>query len=106
MMMQYDTGPMPPNALAQETVDSVRRALQQYVQRPTSEPAPELRDALHALAREARQKTVSPEQLLITLKSVWQTLPEVESARNNAEQTLVLQRVVTICIKEYFASEP
>ena len=32
MMMQHDMGPMPPNALAQETVESVRRALQRYVQ--------------------------------------------------------------------------
>ena len=103
MMMQHDTGPMPPNALAQETVDSVRRALEHYVQRPASEPAPELRTALHVLAKEAREKAVSPEQLLITLKGVWQALPEVEKARDYTEQTLILQRVVTICIKEYFA---
>jgi len=31
MMMQHDTGPMPPNVLAHETVDAVRRALQRYV---------------------------------------------------------------------------
>lgn len=103
MMMQHDTGPMPPNALAQETVDAVRRALTCYVRVPTAEPAPELRAALHALAREARIKAVTPEQLLITLKGVWQSLPDVESARNYNEQTLILQRVVTICIKEYFA---
>lgn len=103
MMMQHDPGPIVPNALAQETVDSVRRSLQRYVQRPASEPAPELREALHALAKEARQKAVSPEQLLVTLKEVWQTLPEVEQARHYDEQTRILQRVVTICIKEYFA---
>ena len=103
MIMQHDTGPMPPNALAQETVDSVRRALQHYVQRPASEPAPELRSALHALATEARQKSVAPEQLLVTLKRIWQALPEVEHAHDPSEQTLILQRVVTMCIKEYFA---
>jgi hypothetical protein len=102
-MMQHEPGPMLPNALDQETVDSVRRALQHYAQQPASEPAPELRAALHALAKEARRKAVSPEQLLITLKSMWQTLPVVEKARGYDEQTLILQRVVTICIKEYFA---
>lgn len=105
MMMQYDTGPMPPNALAHETVDAVRRALLRYVQLPAqpSEPATELRTALHVLAREAKAKSLPPEQLLITLKGIWQSLPDVEHARDYSEQTHVLQRVVTICIKEYFA---
>ena len=102
MMMQHDTGPMPPNALAQETVDAVRRALQRYAKRPSSEPAPEVRSALHALAREARDNMIPPEQLLITLKGLWQSLPEVQQARDHDEQMQVLQRVVTICIKEYF----
>jgi hypothetical protein len=103
MMMQHETGPMPPNALAKETVDAVRRALQRYARSPASDPAPDLRTALHALAHEARLKDVPPEQLLVALKSVWQQLPEVENARDHTDQTRVLQRVVTICIKAYFA---
>jgi len=103
MMIQRDTGPMPPNALAHETVDAVRRALQLHARDPVGDPTPELGTALHTLAREAREKAVPPEQLLITLKNVWQSLPEVESARDFTEQTRTLQRLVTICIKEYFA---
>jgi hypothetical protein len=102
-MIQHDMGPMPPNALAQETVDAVRRALQRYACSPAGEPTPELGTALHALAREARLKQVPPEHLLVTLKGVWQGLPEVENARDHDEQTRLLQRIVTICIKEYFA---
>jgi hypothetical protein len=37
------------------------------------------------------------------LKGIWQSLPSVEKARDHTEQTRILQRVVTICIKEYFA---
>lgn len=96
-------GPMPPNALAQETVDAVRRALQACARSPGADPAPELRTALHTLAREARLKAVPPEQVLVTLKGVWQGLPEVHNARDDSEHTRVLQRIVTICIKEYFA---
>ena|SRR5690242_5649749 len=103
MMMQHDTGPMSPNALAQEAVDSVRIALAQYVETRAAEPAPALRSALHALAQDARAKAVSPEHLLVALKGIWQSLPTVEKARDQAEQTRLLQRVVTICIKEYFA---
>jgi hypothetical protein len=103
MMMQHDTGPMPPNALAPETVDAVRRALERYVKSATPDPAPELRAALHKLAQEARVKAVPPGEVLLTLKRIWQALPEVENARDDTEQTHVLQRLVTICIKEYFA---
>ena len=103
MMMQHDTGPMSPNALAQEAVDSVRVALEHYVETRAAEPAPELRTALHALAHDARAKAVPPEQLLVALKGIWQSLPAVEKARDHAEQMRVLQRIVTICIKEYFA---
>ena len=103
MMMQHDTGPMSPNALAKEAVDSVRHALEEYVETRATEPAPELRTALHALAQDARAKAVPPEHLLVALKTIWQSLPTVEKARDHTEQTRVLQRVVTICIKEYFA---
>jgi uncharacterized protein (DUF2267 family) len=103
MMKQLDQGPTLPNALAQETVDSVRRALERHVRSPDPDPTTELRNALHDLAREARQKAVSPEQLLVTLKNIWRSLPEMESARDHTEQTRVLQRVVSMCIKEYFA---
>ena len=102
MIMQHDTGPMSPNALAQEAVDSVRVALERYVETPAAEPGPELRTALHALAQDARAKAVPPEHLLLTLKGIWQSLPTVEKARDG-DQMRVLQRVVTICIREYFA---
>jgi len=103
MSMQHDAGPMPPNALTQETVDSVRRALERYVHAASSEPTPELRSALHGLAREARQQEVSPEQLLIALKGIWRSLPDVENARDYTERTRILQRVVSTCIEAYFA---
>lgn len=103
MKMQHDTGPMQPNELDQQTVESVRRALERYVQGPAAEPAPEVRAALHELARDARQKAMPPEQVLLVLKRIWQSLPDVEHARDRDEETRILQRVVTMCIKEYFA---
>jgi hypothetical protein len=103
MKMQHDTGPMPPNAIAKETVDAVRRALQHEIARGLStEHAPELHAALSALALEARLKAVPPEQLLITLKSTWLAIPEIENTRDHAEKTRLLQRIVTISIKAYF----
>ena len=61
MMKQHDMGPTPPNALAHETVDALRRALQRYiVHAPASEPAPDVRSGLHALRLAARSLRRSP----------------------------------------------
>jgi hypothetical protein len=44
-----------------------------------------------------------PEQLLVTLKDVWYSLPSVGAMRDPATKIRMLQSVVTICIKEYYA---
>ena len=103
-MMAHDTGPTPPNAVSEETVESVRAAIARYLRGPT-EPTPDLRAALHALAHEARSHAVPPEQLLVLLKDIWHGLPEVRSAEPETERTRILQRLVTLCIKEYFESD-
>lgn len=102
MTMAHDSGPMPPNAIAERTVESVRTAIERYL-REESEATPALGSALHTLACEARDKSVPPEQLLIILKAIWYGLPEVQSLDAEAQQMRSLQRVVTMCIKEYFA---
>lgn len=100
--MEFDSGPMPPNELAQEAVDAVRCALEAYARHP-AEAAAELRTALHELAREARLVAMPPEELLLILKRTWTSLPEVVSTPDPLAQTRVLQDIVTMCIKEYFA---
>jgi hypothetical protein len=100
--MEHDPGRMPHNELAQETVHAVRCALERYANQP-GDGAPFLRAALHDLAREARLIAMPPEQLLVVLKHTWQGLPQVVSAPDQSEQTRILQSVVTMCIKEYFA---
>ena len=56
------------------------------------------------MAAEARQKSILPEHLLVALKHIWFSLPEVHAMRERAEQARLLQRVVSMCIKEYFGS--
>ena len=100
MMMAHDSSPGPV-ALEAETLDAVRKALINYVDAP-SQPTP-LRDALQRMAGEARDKAMLPEQVLIVLKDIWYTLPGVQAITDANEQVKLLQRVVTICIKEYYA---
>ncbi len=100
MMMAHDSTPTPPGGLADETTRAVRTALVQYLRAPGSPT--ELRAALNQMADEARAKAILPEHLLVTLKQLWSSLPEVRSVGDVDEQTRMLQRVVTMCIREYY----
>jgi hypothetical protein len=44
-----------------------------------------------------------PEQLLIALKETWYLLPCVQEMSDTSEQVRLLQRAVTMCIREYYA---
>jgi hypothetical protein len=99
MMMAHDSGPGP-NSLTEETIEAVRAALVQYVNTPAR--GDELGAALRQMAAEARDRSMLPEQLLIVLKDIWHSLPNVRSMSDSADQVRLLQRVVTMCIREYY----
>jgi hypothetical protein len=100
MMMAHDSSPGP-LALDAVTITAVRTALVDYVGTP-SDPAA-LRNALHRMAAEAHDKSMLPEQLLVVLKDLWHSLPSVQAISDPTDQVRLLQRVVTMCIKEYYA---
>ena len=90
-----------PAALAAETIEAVRSALEQYVDAPVRGYG--LQTVLRNMAKEARDKSVLPEQLLVVVKDVWFSLPSVREMNDPGDQVELLQRVVTTCIKEYYA---
>lgn len=100
MMMAYDSSPGP-RALTEETVAAVRSALEQYIEAPAA--GEQLGSALRHMAAEARERSMYPEQLLVVLKDIWHSLPGVRDMEKPADQVRLLQRVVTMCIKEYYA---
>jgi hypothetical protein len=102
MMMAHDSSHTPPSRLDDDTVAAVRTALRAYLSR-SPEPAT-LQAALVRMSAEARDRSILPEQLLVVLKDVWGTLPEVRSMTDAGEQVRLLQRVVTMCIKEYYSA--
>jgi hypothetical protein len=101
MMVAHDSSSPPPSRLADETVHALREALRRYLSNGLT-PSP-LQAALLLTAREARERDILPEQLLIVLKDVWSSLPEVRAMTDNGQQIRLLQRVVTMCIKEYYS---
>jgi len=102
MMMAHDSSQTPPSRLDDDTIDAVRAALLEYLSNGSSSTA--IQQALVRMASEARQKSMLPEHLLIVLKDVWGALPEVRAMTDTGEQIRLLQRVVTMCIKEYYSA--
>jgi ActR/RegA family two-component response regulator len=101
MMMAHDSSQTPPSRLDDETVAAVRAALRAYLANPAESAA--LQRALLRISAEARERAMLPEQLLVVLKDLWGTLPEVRAMTDAGEQVRLLQRVVTMCIKEYYS---
>ena len=101
-MMMAHTSDSPPPALDAETVAAARAALTHYVR--DGEPAAELRDLLMRVAAEARAKGIMAERLLVVLKEIWGSLPEVRHAERTrvTEQNALLQQLITRCIQQYY----
>ncbi|MEP6732565.1 MAG: hypothetical protein ABJE10_18110 [bacterium] len=100
-MMAYDSSQTPPSRLDEATLDAVRTALRDYLANVSSSIS--LQAALLHMSSEAREKGILPEHLLILLKDIWGALPEVRAMSDSSEQIRMLQRVVTMCIKEYYS---
>ncbi|HTI62957.1 MAG TPA: hypothetical protein VL524_05560 [Gemmatimonadaceae bacterium] len=98
-MMAEESSPSA-GALSEETIAMLRTALVRFAASPDDG---ELRDALRLVSDEARARGILPEQLLTTLKDMWHAVPNVRVA-TGGEPARLLQRMVTICIKEYYSS--
>lgn len=98
-MMAHDSSRGRP-AMSPAVLDQLRQALTSYL--GDGADTSFLQKALHDLAEDARQHDVRAEQLLVVLKDVWFSLPQLTRAGPNAELDNALQRVVTLCIREYY----
>jgi hypothetical protein len=101
MMMAHDSTPNRPELTA-ASVEALRSALREYLEYSNETSA--LQSALRLIATEARAKKMHAEQLLVILKDVWFALPQIGQARESELQNRLLQRVVTLCIREYYST--
>ena len=94
--------PSPPSAsLDADTIDLVRNAFGLLARE--HEHAYQLDTALRAVAMEGRQKNIRVEHLLVTLKSLWEALPEVRQAHWTAPHQQQLEQVITTFIDKYYS---
>lgn len=98
--MAHDWSSDTPASISLETMTALRSALVSYVQNP--DEASPLGPALRQLALEAREKGIVAEQVLIVLKQVWYSLPGQRELPSPEDRGSLLQRAVTMCIREYY----
>ena len=93
MMMAHDSSHTPPSRLDDDIVDALRAALRAYLQ-DSRGPEPRCRRRCSRLPTEARARAILPEQLLVVLKDVWSSLPEVRSMTDaaRADQSAAARR--------------
>jgi hypothetical protein len=64
----------------------------------------DVRDALRALCEDARVHRVRVEQLVIAIKQGWSSLLSESPRMRSAGPDALLNRVITLCIDEYYAT--
>jgi uncharacterized protein (DUF2267 family) len=99
MMMAHDSTPDRPELNA-SSVEVLRSAFRDYL---ADGDSARLQAALRVIAGQAREKQMRAEHLLVQLKDIWFELPEISRAPEGEEQNRLLQRVVTLSIREYYS---
>lgn len=89
------------DALSRAVVTRLQQALVAQLKQP-GRFSDELRDALHAAARDARTKHIPPERLLTTLKAIWSALPPPPRAIDSTAHEQLRQELVTTAIRAYY----
>ncbi|MDQ3673004.1 MAG: hypothetical protein M3365_01320 [Gemmatimonadota bacterium] len=80
----------------------LRSALIAQLQKPDM-PTQELTSLLRRVGREANDRDVRPEQLIIIFKQLWNSVVESLRPQNADQHERIRQSLVTLCIQAYYA---
>jgi len=87
--------------LEAETLEALRAVMQRALRR--GDHGQELQDVLTRTAAEARAKNIHAEQLLVMMKDLWKSLPDLRAVDDPDRQTELLQELISRCIRQYYA---
>lgn len=88
--------------LSEGTLEELRGALVEQLKHPEA-PTAEVTDCLRKVGHEAHARGISPEELLVTFKQMWNSLSESTRAPSPDQSERIRQTLVTLCIKAYYA---
>jgi hypothetical protein len=85
---------------SRQTLELLQAALVRYLTGPTDDE--QVCEALEALAREAQDRQLHGEQMLVAFKQAWNALPEVERIGDPGARKNLLDHLVKLCIDTYY----
>jgi hypothetical protein len=98
-MMAFDRTSSP--RLEAQTLDALRAVMQRAMRK--GDHGQDLQDVLRLAAAEARDKDIHAEQLLLIMKELWYSLPDLRGVDDSDRQTELLQELISRCITQYYA---
>jgi hypothetical protein len=97
-------GPRPLSAeFAAQLRDAIRRdSASRAAPNPAAPDEALLREAVALVVAEARARDMRPEELIPAFKALLDSLPELQPVAGRPEESKLRERLVTLCIKEYY----
>ncbi|MDQ3698704.1 MAG: hypothetical protein M3373_11875 [Gemmatimonadota bacterium] len=86
-----------------ETLDRLRTALIRYLEDDAKDET-EVCAALEVLAKEAHDRKLRAEDMLVAFKTLWNALPQVTAHADRVEQRKILDHLVRFCIDAFYQS--
>jgi hypothetical protein len=104
-MVAYDPKRWPDadRRLRDETIDALRAAI--AAQRAHGAPSAELEAAIQSAARDARERAITPEGLLVQLKLIAEQAGSIPSIGLDEPANALREWIVTACVNAYFRKE-
>jgi hypothetical protein len=103
-MMAYDSRSTPDRArLSPETVGALHGAVLALWRTPNTVDGA-LEAAMDALVREARERALRAEEVLLEVKALLAGMPELEEPERRLEAARFREQLVTRCIRAYYRS--
>jgi hypothetical protein len=94
---------LPTSALSyhQPIVNATTRAIELALHKQSSDGDNRLRETIRQLCTDARRLSVRPEELIVLFKMGWRAHADLQALPRDEANT-ALDRVITMCIDEYY----
>jgi hypothetical protein len=90
------------SSFSDSTMTHLRTVVIEQLKQPEA-PTAEMVRSLRNAGREAREKNIPPEAVIVTFKQLWSELAQSSRPQYPDQYERLRQRLVTVCIQAYYA---
>jgi hypothetical protein len=90
------------SSFSDSTVKHLRTVVIEQLKKPEA-PTTEMIASLGTAGREARERNIPPEAVIVSFKQLWSELAQSSRPQYPDQYERLRQRLVTVCIQAYYA---